>query len=56
MGGLLRKRLENHEKATCVYEGVFVHMKGESKGFCLKLMGGLLRKRVENHEKRNLCL
>ena len=31
--GTLRKRLENHENATCVYEREYVHMKENSKGF-----------------------
>ena len=44
------------KKATCAYEGDYVHMKGKSKGVWLKLMGGTLEKRLENHQKNNLCL
>jgi len=33
IGGLPRKRLENHEKATCVYEGEYVPMEEYSEGF-----------------------
>ena len=54
IGGPLQKRLENHQKTTCVYEGEYVYMKAKSKGFWLKLIGGPPRKMVENHEKRNL--
>ena len=56
MGGTLRKRLEKHQKTTCVYEGEYVHMKRKSKGVWLKLMGGTLRKGLEDHQKSNLCV
>ena len=52
--GTLRKRLENHENATCVYEREYVHIKGNSKGSWLKRIGGPLRKRLENQEKKLL--
>ena len=53
----MKKAGKSQKKATCVYEGEYVHMKRKSEGFWLKLMGGgPLQKRLENHEKRNLCV
>ena len=31
IGSTLRKRLENHENATCVYERGYVHIKANSQ-------------------------
>ena len=37
VGDPLRKRLENHEKITCVYGGGYMFMKGRSRCWCLEL-------------------
>ena len=42
--------------ATCVFERGYVHMKGKSECFCLKLIGVPYEKGWKAAKKRNLCL
>ena len=42
---------KKHENATCVYAGEYVHMKGKSTGFRIKLIEDPLRKRLEITKK-----
>ena len=44
------------KKATCVYEGEYVHMKGKNNGFWLKMTGGLLRKKGWENTKKTTCV
>ena len=54
IGGPYKKGWKTTKKATCVYEGQYVHMKGKSEGFWVKLLGCPPTKKAEKSPKKQL--